>query len=43
VPQYRSRLRQLTACESYPQMLLRIGRGGAQPHSPRRPLREVLA
>jgi hypothetical protein len=43
VPQFRSRLRQLTGCETYPQILLRIGRGGAQPHSPRRPLNEVLA
>jgi hypothetical protein len=43
VPQYRSRLRQLVACETYPQILLRIGRGSAQPHSPRRPLLEVLA
>ena len=43
VPQFRSRLRQLTGCETYPQLLLRIGRGGAQPHSPRRPLSEVLA
>lgn len=42
VPQYRARLRQLTGCETYPQILLRIGRGGAQHHSPRRPLREVL-
>ena len=42
VPQFRSRLRQLTGSEAYPQILLRIGRGGPQPHSPRRPLREVL-
>jgi len=42
VPQYRSRLQQLTACETYPQILLRIGRGGTPPHTPRRPVDEVL-
>ncbi len=43
VPRFRSRLRRLTACDTYPQILLRIGRGQTRPHSPRRPLREVLA
>jgi hypothetical protein len=43
VPQFRSLLRQLTGCETYPQIQLRIRRGDAQPHSPCRPLHEVLA
>ena len=43
VPQFRSRLRRLTASETYPQILLRLGRGASQAHSPRRPLHEVLA
>jgi hypothetical protein len=41
-----SEFRRLLATElqtvSYPQLLLRVGRGAVAPHSPRRPLREVL-
>lgn len=39
---FRERLRELTGSERYPQILLRVGSGRAQPRSPRRPLREVI-
>ena len=42
VPSLRPRLRELTGSEAYPQILLRVGTGVAQPWSSRRPVSEVL-
>jgi hypothetical protein len=38
----RERLRALVGGATYPQLLLRVGRGSAAPHAPRRPLQEVV-
>ena len=44
VPDLRSRTRErIVGTGRYPQLVLRIGRGPAVPHSPRRPLTDVLA
>jgi hypothetical protein len=42
VPELRIRLAVEMATAQYPQLILRIGRGPAVPHSPRRPLAEVM-
>lgn len=42
VPELRSRLAEALAIGGYPQLVLRMGRGSAVPHSPRRPIAEVL-
>lgn len=39
----RARLRSAMSCEAYPQILLRLGKGKRQAHSPRRPLDEVVS
>lgn len=41
VPEFRAELRNLLGTQSCPQLLIRVGRGPAAPHSPRRPLAEV--
>lgn len=43
VPELRERLAQELGTARYPQLVLRLGRGLAVPHSPRRPLTDVLA
>jgi hypothetical protein len=43
VPELRMRLAKVAKTARYPQLVLRIGRGPAVPHSPRRPLTDVLA
>jgi hypothetical protein len=43
VPELRRRLAKIGGTARYPQLVLRIGRGPAVPHSPRRPLTDVLA
>ena len=43
VPELRRRLAKMVGTARYPQLVLRIGRGPAVPHSPRRPLTDVLA
>jgi hypothetical protein len=42
VPELRDELREVLGTERHPQLLIRIGRGPAAPHSRRRPLEEVL-
>ncbi|MGA3265384.1 MAG: nitroreductase [Verrucomicrobiota bacterium] len=42
VNQIRTRLAQTVACNGYPQALLRLGYGKQGPHTPRRPLHEVV-
>lgn len=42
VPELRAELRDLLATERHPQLLIRVGRGAAAPHSRRRPLADVL-
>ena len=42
VPALRQEMRNFLDTEPFPQLLLRIGRGPAAPHSPRRPVAEVL-
>lgn len=39
----RARLRSAMGCVAHPQILLRLGRGERQPHSPRRPLADVVS
>ncbi|CAN7662390.1 nitroreductase family protein [Trinickia sp. LjRoot230] len=39
----RERLRTILPTDSVPQLLLRVGRGGPAPHSPRRPLADVVS
>jgi nitroreductase len=43
VPELRRRLAEETGTARYPQLVLRLGRGPAVPHSPRRSLSDVLA
>jgi nitroreductase len=43
VPDLRSRLAHELTAAPYPQLILRLGRGPQAPHSPRRPLADVLA
>jgi hypothetical protein len=43
VPELRMRLAEDAKTARYPQLVLRIGRGATVPHSPRRPLADVLA
>jgi hypothetical protein len=43
VPELRRRLADDLGAARYPQLVLRIGRGPAVPHSPRRSLTDVLA
>jgi len=43
VPELRTRLAEEAGTAQYPQLVLRIGRGPTVPHSPRRPLTDVLA
>ncbi len=43
VPELRTRLAAEAGTAPYPQLVLRIGRGPTVPHSPRRPLTDVLA
>lgn len=43
VPALRQEMRNFLDTEPFPQLLLRIGRGPAAPHSRRRPLAEVLS
>jgi hypothetical protein len=42
VSELRGRLASELQMTGYPQLLLRIGRGSAAPHSPRRPIADVL-
>lgn len=42
ISELRSRLASDLQMTGYPQLLLRVGRGSASPHSPRRPLADVL-
>jgi hypothetical protein len=42
VPELRTRMHEATGCDGMPQILLRLGYGPKVPHSPRRPLEEVL-
>lgn len=42
VPEFRSRLASDFKIRGYPQLLLRVGRGTPVPHSPRRPVAEVV-
>jgi hypothetical protein len=42
VPELRTRLASEMATAQYPQLILRLGRGAAVPHSPRRPLADVM-
>lgn len=42
VPELRTRLREMLGLEGQPQVILRLGRGRPTPHTPRRPLEEVL-
>ena len=42
LPDLRRELRQVCAGLGHPQMVLRLGRTGASPQTPRRPVSEVL-
>ena len=42
IEHYRTTLLQMTGYHGYPQALLRLGYGEAGPHTPRRPLNEVM-
>jgi hypothetical protein len=42
VPDLRTELARELSIDGYPQLLLRLGRGRAVAHSPRRPISEVL-
>lgn len=42
VPELRGRLADALSIAGYPQLVLRIGRGAVVPHSPRRPIADVL-
>jgi hypothetical protein len=42
VPDLRKRLASELSIAGYPQLLLRVGRGLPVPHSPRRPIADVL-
>jgi len=42
VPELRGRLADVLSISGYPQLVLRIGRGAAAAHSPRRPIADVL-
>ncbi len=42
VSEFRSGLTTVLRTATYPQLLLRVGRGSTAPHSPRRPIAEVL-
>lgn len=43
VSELRTRLATELHLAGYPQLLLRVGRGSAVPHSPRRPIADVLS
>lgn len=43
VPELRERLRQVLALDDTPQLLIRLGKGAAAPHTPRRPVDEVVS
>jgi hypothetical protein len=43
VSKLRTRLATELHLAGYPQLLLRVGRGSAVPHSPRRPIADVLS